>query len=471
MIEEYVSPSFQMAEKTSLLFLSLIFYLCCSLMSGVTASCSTCFVQTSDCTCISGRMSCVAKQLTAVPTLQVPCANMSHTQSYTFNMKANKISDLPASAFEKLQMANSDYINLYLSNNTISNIDDDAFKGIENKTIYLQLQTNKLTSIPSAIGKLTNLKVLSLSENNIQNFSSDVFSKIGNSVQILSFDLKGHHAWPAALDSMTALESVTISSMEDPNSLPKGAFANSSLLHSLQFYNGNFSNIPESFCDIANLSTLGMFFNEPMNDLNWPCQKPLSKLKSLTVAASNISTVPDIKTIGQNIERFALTRSNISSFSDVGASSTPSVKSFDLSDNKLVDFPTGVKQFPNLEQLIVANNKINHIPNSVFDSMDRLRALVISNNSVHTIDDDAFVGLTSLTWLDMKEDGFFEIPRAIEKLPNPNVRIDLSGNFISCDCTLKWLVNWISSSKAQILGSCLTGKSIMDYIANDLRTC
>ena len=77
---------------------------------------------------------------------------------------------------------------LYLSDNSISSIDADAFLGLDNLS-YIVLNNNLLTSIPSAVRGLPNLQMLSLENNHITSLNADSFVGLSN---VFSLKLQGN---------------------------------------------------------------------------------------------------------------------------------------------------------------------------------------------------------------------------------------------------------------------------------------
>lgn len=76
---------------------------------------------------------------------------------------------------------------LVLSENVIETVDDQAFSGSENSITDLEIVGNKLTSLPTAFGKLQNLQALSLSKNPLRDFDQEIMKNISKFLTYIDF--------------------------------------------------------------------------------------------------------------------------------------------------------------------------------------------------------------------------------------------------------------------------------------------
>ena len=110
-----------------------------------------------------------------------------------FNLDSNKLTVLPAGIFDHLEIKR-----IHLSSNSIKNVDDDAFRGLEDMLEYLNLENNDLPSVPGAVSRLRKLSYLYLANNDIRNISGDIFHEFGENLRALSLATNSLDAVPVA---------------------------------------------------------------------------------------------------------------------------------------------------------------------------------------------------------------------------------------------------------------------------------
>lgn len=98
-----------------------------------------------------------------------------------FNLDSNKLSSLPAGIFDHV-----DIKRIHLSSNSLRNVDDDAFRGLDDSLEYLNLENNDLSNVPIAVSRLRKLSYLYLANNDIRNISSDAFQEFAENLRALS---------------------------------------------------------------------------------------------------------------------------------------------------------------------------------------------------------------------------------------------------------------------------------------------
>ncbi|ADB42932.1 COR domain-containing protein [Spirosoma linguale] len=112
----------------------------------------------------------------------IPFGRIDYPKCKTLAIQGNKLEEFP-SAISQVNTLEK----LVISENEISSIEDDAFLGLENLE-ELDLSFNRLTYLPSSLGKLTKLKKLNLSGNNIRSLPKE----FENLVSLESLGLDGN---------------------------------------------------------------------------------------------------------------------------------------------------------------------------------------------------------------------------------------------------------------------------------------
>ncbi|XP_005156082.1 leucine-rich glioma-inactivated protein 1b isoform X1 [Danio rerio] len=105
---------------------------------------------------------------------------------------------------------------------------------------------------------------------------------------------------------------------------------------------------------------------------------------------------------------------------------------------------------PSLQLLLFTANSFDLIDEDAFQGLPHLEYLFIENNKIESISPHAFRGLKSLIHLSLAYNNLETLPRDIFKGMDALTKVDLRGNLFSCDCKLKWLVEWMFSTNATV---------------------
>lgn len=162
-------------------------------------------------------------------------------------------------------------------------------------------------------------------------------------------------------------------------------------------------------------------------------------------------------------------------------SKVPRLKYLDLSwnDIEVIDgmaFPVGMDE---LSEIRLAHNKINRIYDNAFSILTHLTSLDLSNNELATISRRVFRANHPLQTLDLSWNSLQTLPEGIfndlrnlkelkvsynlfEVLPSntwtripANIeRVDFSGNFLVCNCTMSWISRLVGRPSTKVNGKC-----------------
>ncbi|XP_059832797.1 leucine-rich glioma-inactivated protein 1-like isoform X1 [Hypanus sabinus] len=105
---------------------------------------------------------------------------------------------------------------------------------------------------------------------------------------------------------------------------------------------------------------------------------------------------------------------------------------------------------PSLQLLLFTSNSFDTVGDDAFLGLSQLEYLFVENNKIQSISRYAFRGLKSLIHLSLANNNLQTLPKDVFKGLDALTNVDLRGNSFHCDCKLKWLVEWLSSTNATV---------------------
>ncbi|KAI5628162.1 leucine-rich, glioma inactivated 1a precursor [Silurus asotus] len=105
---------------------------------------------------------------------------------------------------------------------------------------------------------------------------------------------------------------------------------------------------------------------------------------------------------------------------------------------------------PALHLLLFTANMFESINEDAFLGLPHLEYLFIENNQIKSVSPFAFRGLKSLIHLSLAFNSLESLPKDLFKGVDTLTKVDLRGNLFTCDCKLKWLVDWIYHTNATV---------------------
>ncbi|XP_041802805.1 leucine-rich glioma-inactivated protein 1-like [Chelmon rostratus] len=124
---------------------------------------------------------------------------------------------------------------------------------------------------------------------------------------------------------------------------------------------------------------------------------------------------------------------------------------------------------PALHLVLFTANNLESINEDAFLGLPHLEYLFIENNQIKSISPNAFRGLKTLVHLSLAYNNLETLPKDLFKGLEALTKVDLRGNQFTCDCKLKWLVEWIYSTNATVDQIyCKGPASQLDKKINDL---
>ncbi|XP_020779183.2 toll-like receptor 5 [Boleophthalmus pectinirostris] len=326
---------------------------------------------------------------------------LQNSSLQVFDLTDNFIFALQEAVFSPLSNA----IIIHLSNNKINQINPNAFSGLQNSLLLLNLSFNLLGEIYGhTFEHLTSLRVLDLSNNHIGKLGFKAFSGLpflkrldlnGNSLRRL-----GSTAYlPNLLDLF--LRDNRLNSLWGITDLTGRNITYIDVQYNRLEQLGELFEVVEKF---PNLPTL--YFGG--NSIKW-CKSP-------QIPQNNSLTVLDLQ-----------------------GSSLQTVWALDKCLNIF-------NHFPNLLGLNLTYNSISTLPDGVFKSLHSILEIDLSSNALKYLKPDTFPSTLKVLHLSYN----------YLASPNPDTFknldfIDLSGNYFYCDCKLEGFLWWLSSTNVTFL--------------------
>ena len=320
---------------------------------------------------------------------------------------------------------------LDLSGNSIKHLSkhflNSASKTPSDRLKILILNNNGIESIDNeALLMFPNLKVLKLSKNNIAELSKDWLSSL---VQLKELDLNFNQIDQINILAFNELKSLQVLKMRRNK------------LHYLS---------DGSFWGLANLQRLHLDHNN-ITDIRLGWTFGLESLKELTIRHNSIREIQnDSWNSASNLVELHLNYNLLTAINRTTFSKLTSLQSIKLSNN-LITFieDDAFRSLTNLEQLDLSNNQLSWTiegSNGFFNTLRMLKKLRLDNNQIRHIFKHTFNGLNNLMLLNLTGNPITSIQNESFLMFRSLKELDLEETDLLCDCTLKWLVEWLYSS-------------------------
>ena len=291
-----------------------------------------------------------------------------------------------------------DLSKLYLASNRLSSIPSDIEK--LSALVILDLHDNALQSIPSEIGKLDHLRKLDLSHNKLRKLPEEMFAL--RSLVCLSVSNNELNRIGDGISSLDSLETINVS-----HNMLKSLPPSTGFLHKLNILNANnnkLSTLPDEISFLRNIKTLDFSRNELETMPN--ALSELGRLEIVYLRHNRLSAMPQLRNCLQ-LKELYIGNNLLTELTSVDIENIPNVKILELRDNKIALVPNEVLVLQSLERLDLANNELSTLPYS----LGTLPNLKVSCSSMNLLVSerkraDGYTGQMSVRILGTKGVGF-----------------------------------------------------------------
>lgn len=386
------------------------------------------------CRCEGTIVDCSNQKLSRIP---------SHLPEYTTDLRLNDndIAVLEATGIFK-KLPNLRKINL--SNNRIKEVREGAFDGAAGVQ-ELMLTGNQLETMHGRMFRgLSGLKTLMLRSNLISCVNNDTFAGL-SSVRLLSlYDNRITTISPGAFTTLVSLS--TINLLSNP-------------------FNCN-----------CHMAWLGRWLRKRRIVSGNPrCQKPffLKEIPIQDVAIQDFTCEGNEENSCQLSPRCPEQCTCVETVvrcSNRGLRTLPKgmpkdVTELYLEGNHLTAVPKELSTFRQLTLIDLSNNSISMLTNHTFSNMSHLSTLILSYNRLRCIPVHAFNGLRSLRVLTLHGNDISSVPEGSFNDLTSLSHLALGTNPLHCDCSLRWLSEWIKAGyKEPGIARCSSPESMADRL-------
>ncbi|XP_026487573.2 leucine-rich repeat and immunoglobulin-like domain-containing nogo receptor-interacting protein 1 isoform X2 [Vanessa tameamea] len=297
---------------------------------------------------------------------------------------------------------------LYINNSTIHSITDEMFINLAIHNLQISGCRVKKIENNAFKGQGQYLKNLNLQDNELTEVPVKALRILTN---LSLLDISKNKITYIANYSFSTLHELTTLKISDNNvTLAPQAFAGlESSLKNLNLKGTKQKTVPECIRGLRSLAFLDLSQNS-IRELPGP---------------EGISTFEGLDSLtALNLERNLLV--NLEKDSFYGIKNT--LSSLSLLNNLLPEFPTeAIATLSDLRVLDIGFNLLNKLPTDAFLKNPSITLLALDGNPLRTVEEKALAHL------------------------NHSLRgLSLGGRFLSCDCRLRWIIEWIRNGELQV---------------------
>ncbi|XP_044761422.1 chaoptin [Coccinella septempunctata] len=355
-------------------------------------------------------------------------------QVTTLVISKNIIRELPQASFQYFQQLER----LDLSRNLISNLNSNAFLGLESSLTHLDLSRNKISAFSGTPLSLTKLKVLDLSENNLAQVTKGTFNLL-SSLSHLNLSSNQLRSIPADLfQKATTLESIDLS-YTSLKVLPPQLFSKLNLLKHIHLAHNSITEVATGvFSNLPNLTTIDLSSNN-INNIRQGAFVNVMTVKKLILRNNHLSSFKgEIFNTGTSLETLDISNNHLSYLYPSSFRIHPRLREIHASNNKFVFFPAELiatlqfleyvdlsqnslktvdeldfARLPRLKTLNLAHNQIESISEMAFHNSTQLQVIDLSHNNLDRLGERTFEGIIRLQMLNLDNNLFSDLPETV----------------------------------------------------------
>ncbi|XP_060663603.1 chaoptin isoform X1 [Drosophila nasuta] len=352
--------------------------------------------------------------------------NYSDVHIRALNMEQNYVAEVPARVFQ-----NTGIVHLVLAFNVIGRVHPAAFDGLTDTLEYLDLERNRLITVPVSISVLHRLRYLYLTSNQINQLTN--LPSYTDNLKVLSLSGNNFTMIPVlGLKNYTQLSYLNMgyNSITD---IPEGIFAVDGWganLQTILLRNNKITHIHlGSFSGLERLQEISLSFNDitihhPLVFENVSHTLKILELSFAVFPARSFESLDPLAALQPLTQLIwlGLDNNNLKTISNESFARMRELSYINLSFNQLKTLPRGLF-LPDIHSHIVeielSYNVLEHLESQTFYNLGDLQTLNLQSNRLRSIARHAFHNMEFLRYIDLSHNRLNNISHsAFAVLPN-----------------------------------------------------
>ena len=266
----------------------------------------------------------------------------------------------------------------------------------------------------------------------------------------------------------------------DLNRIENGSFSRQHFLNLLDLSENKLQNVnADTFRGLNTLQFLQLDHNK-LERISRGSFHSVPSLKELDLQVNSISVLEEGAFDRLNyLEKLLLSVNKLSAIGSGAFGNLMSLRQVELASNHIRSIDgDAFSCAPLVTKLMLKDNRLDRIPKAI-GHLRFLDFLDISQNpAIYFIESDAFIGLESITTIDLSDCNISSIQNGSFDDLTKRTAVYLHNNPLNCDCNLSWLPRWLSGNPevtlngtvcrvpSDISGNNLTAANLSSFICS-----
>ncbi|VIO86447.1 Uncharacterized protein BM_BM2769 [Brugia malayi] len=333
---------------------------------------------------------------------------------------------IPAGFFSGLFIKKLD-----LSYNSIVDIDENSFLGMNDILQELILHHNNLTQLPSkALTPLSALLRLNLSNNSIGDIEAEhALPPLSKLYDISLANNRICQIHKSAFDGVKhSIQTINLG-RNCLKKVPASAVRGFKQLMALHLHNNNISALEAlSFMNLPLINLLNLASNQ-ITTIHNRAFLNVPNLRYLYLTRNRITNIsPHLFGSFEQLEMLDLTGNHLAELQENSFSNLKNLRQLYLGENHIEKIRPGSFINSSVVILILNSNRLEKLQEGMFDGLTKLQQLALKDNRIHSIDQNSFYSNQGLAMLDLSNNKLVDIPPSTFLAQINLFLIDLSGN-------------------------------------------
>uniref|UniRef100_A0A0R3RQW3 LRRCT domain-containing protein n=1 Tax=Elaeophora elaphi TaxID=1147741 RepID=A0A0R3RQW3_9BILA len=341
-------------------------------------------------------------------------------------MKHSGLEHIPAGFFSGLFIKKLD-----LSHNSIMDIDENSFLGMNNVLQELILHHNNLTQLPSkALTQLSALLRLDLSNNSIGDIEAEhAFPPLSKLYDVSLANNRICQIHKNAFDDVKYTIQTINLGRNCLKEVPAPAIRGFKQLMALHLHNNNINSLGAlSFMNLPLINLLNLASNQ-ISTIHKRTFLNVPNLRYLYLTRNRITDIlPYQFSSFEQLEMLDLTGNYLTELRENSFSNLKSLRQLYLGENRIATIKPGSFTNSSVAILILNSNHLVELQEGMFDGLNKLQQLALKDNQIRSIDQNSFYSNPDLAMLDLSNNELMDVPPSTFLAQVNLFLIDLSSN-------------------------------------------